>query len=42
MGHKAFADVPMLLEVPGFEKQGPDKPNVDLLKAIRKKVSKSK
>jgi deoxyribonuclease-4 len=42
MAHKAFADVPFLLEVPGFEKQGPDKPNVDALKEIRKNVSKKK
>jgi deoxyribonuclease-4 len=38
MAHKAFRDVPFLLEVPGFEDQGPDKPNVDLLKKIRAKV----
>jgi len=38
MAHPAFRDVPFLLEVPGVEKQGPDKPNVDVLKAIRKKV----
>jgi deoxyribonuclease-4 len=38
MAHPAFADVPFLLEVPGFEGDGPDKPNVDLLKKIRKKV----
>jgi deoxyribonuclease-4 len=38
MAHKAFRNVPFLLEVPGFEKQGPDKPNVDILKKIRKKV----
>jgi len=38
MAHKAFRNVPFLLEVPGVEKQGPDKPNVDALKAIRKKV----
>ena len=35
MGHPAFRDVPFLLEVPGFEKKGPDKENVDRLKAIR-------
>ena len=35
MGHPAFADVPFLLEVPGADKKGPDKGNVDLLKAIR-------
>ena len=38
MAHAAFRNVPFLLEVPGVEKQGPDKPNVDALKAIRKKV----
>lgn len=35
MSHPAFADVPFYLEVPGYEKEGPDKPNVDALKAIR-------
>ncbi len=39
MSHPAFADVPFYLEVPGFEKDGPDKPNVDALKAIRDEVS---
>ncbi len=39
LGHPAFADVPFYLEVPGFEKDGPDKPNVDALKAIREEVS---
>ncbi|MGB2695215.1 MAG: deoxyribonuclease IV [Dehalococcoidia bacterium] len=38
MAHPAFRDVPFLLEVPGQDKSGPDKPNVDILKAIRKKV----
>ena len=38
MAHPAFREVPFLLEVPGFEKQGPDKPNVDILKEIRAKV----
>lgn len=34
--HRAFEDVPFLLEVPGFgEAKGPDKPNVDLLKQLR-------
>jgi len=34
--HRAFADVPFLLEVPGFgEAKGPDKPNIDLLKQLR-------
>ena len=35
MGHPAFADVPFLLEVPGTDKKGPDKENVDRLKTIR-------
>lgn len=35
MGHPAFRDVPFLLEVPGFDKKGPDKKNMDRLKAIR-------
>jgi len=38
MAHPAFRNVPFLLEVPGVEKQGPDKPNVDILKKIRAKV----
>jgi deoxyribonuclease-4 len=38
MAHPAFRDVPFLLEVPGTDKQGPDKPNVDALKKIRKKA----
>ena len=38
LGHPAFAGVPFLLEVPGFEKEGPDKPNVDILKELRAKV----
>ena len=34
--HRAFKDVPFLLEVPGFgEAKGPDKANVDLLKQLR-------
>ena len=35
MGHPAFREVPFLLEVPGQEGNGPDKDNVDRLKAIR-------
>ena len=38
MGHPAFRDVPFLLEVPGFEGNGPDRRNVDLLKDIRRRV----
>ena len=40
MAHPAFAELPLLLEVPGLEDEGPDKPNVNLLKSIRKKVTK--
>ena len=39
MGHAAFADVPFLLEVPGMNKKGPDKPNLDLLKDIRRRLA---
>ncbi len=39
MAHPAFRDVPFLLEVPGLEGEGPDKPNVDILKEIREKVA---
>lgn len=38
MAHAALRHIPFLLEVPGFEKQGPDKENVDILKAVRAKV----
>jgi deoxyribonuclease-4 len=40
MGHSAFRDIPFLLEVPGFgeERKGPDKENVDRLKAVRHRV----
>jgi deoxyribonuclease-4 len=35
--HRAFGDVPLLLEVPGFgpDANGPDKQNVDMLKQLR-------
>ena len=36
MSRPEFANVPMYLEVPGFEKGGPDKKNVNLLKKARK------
>ena len=41
MSHPAFAEVPFFLEVPGYDKdnRGPDKPNVDILKAIRERVN---
>ena len=35
MSHSAFREVPFILEVPGFQKMGPDKENLDLLKAVR-------
>lgn len=38
LGNKAFADIPFYLEVPGFEKKGPDAPNVAALKKIRDAV----
>jgi len=42
LGHKAFAKVPLLLEVPGYKiggaPKGPDKPNIDALKEIRAAV----
>lgn len=41
MGNPAFADVPFLLEVPGFEGKGPDQRNIDVLKKIRQQVGVS-
>ena len=38
LSHPAFADVPFLLEVPGFEDTGPDKPNLDILKELREEA----
>jgi deoxyribonuclease-4 len=38
MAHSAFADVPFFLEVPGFEGNGPDRENLDILKNIRDKL----
>jgi len=40
MSHPAFAEVPFLLEVPGYDDEGPDKANVDALKAIRGEIAK--
>ena len=37
--HTAFSDVPFVLEVPGPDKKGPDKDNLDRLKAIRERLS---
>jgi deoxyribonuclease IV len=36
--HPAFAHAPMLLEVPGFEKNGPDQQNIDILRDIRRRA----
>ncbi len=42
VAHPAFADVPFLLEVPGYKidgaAKGPDKPNIDRMKEIRDRV----
>jgi deoxyribonuclease-4 len=38
MSHPAFRDVPFLLEVPGFDSQGPDQRNVEILKGLREKA----
>jgi deoxyribonuclease-4 len=38
MAHDAFRDVPFILEVPGPDKKGPDKDNVDRLKSIRSRL----
>jgi len=38
MANPAFAEVPFLLEVPGFEGKGPDQQNMDILKKIRSQV----
>lgn len=38
LSHPAFADVPFLLEVPGFEDTGPDAGNVEILKSLRDEV----
>jgi apurinic endonuclease APN1 len=41
MRHRAFQDVPFLLEVPGFDAKGPDEANVNILKQIRTEVGAS-
>jgi deoxyribonuclease-4 len=38
MVHPAFRDVPFILEVPGFDRKGPDKENLDRLKDIRSRL----
>jgi deoxyribonuclease IV len=34
LAHRALRDVPWVLEVPGFDDKGPDKPNLDELKRL--------
>ena len=41
MLHPAFRDTPFLLEVPGFDNQGPDRRNVEILKGLREKAGLS-
>lgn len=38
MGHPAFREVPFFLEVPGFEGDGPDRRNVEILKNLREEL----
>ena len=38
MGNSIFRDIPFFLEVPGFEGDGPDQQNIDILKRIRTEV----
>ena len=42
MSHKAFADIPFLLEVPGFDNEGPDARNVAFLKELRAEAGAAK
>jgi apurinic endonuclease APN1 len=35
LSHPAFSDMPFLLEVPGFDNEGPDAQNVAILKELR-------
>ncbi|MCH7998105.1 MAG: deoxyribonuclease IV [Chloroflexi bacterium] len=41
MSHPAFRDVPFLLETPGFDNQGPDQRNIEILKRLREKAGLS-
>ena len=38
MSYDAFREVPFFLEVPGFEGNGPDRKNIDILKGIRDQI----
>ena len=35
ISHTAFAETPFLIEVPGFDNEGPDRQNIEILKALR-------
>ena len=35
VNHRAFADIPGILEVPGYDVQGPDRANLDTLRELR-------
>jgi deoxyribonuclease-4 len=37
VNHRAFADIPGILEVPGYDGQGPDRANLDTLRELRGK-----
>ena len=41
LSHPAFAEVPFLLEVPGFANEGPDRRNVEILKSVRDRAGAS-
>ena len=41
MSHTAFRDIPFLIEVPGFDNEGPDRRNVEILKSLREKAGLS-
>jgi len=41
LAHPAFADVPFLLEVPGYANEGPDRRNVETLKSVRDRAAAS-
>jgi len=46
LAHPAFADIPFILEVPGFgigaAAKGPDQPNIDIIKDIRAQLAGGK
>ena len=39
LANPSFQTVPFILEVPGFADYGPDRANLDLLKAIRERTT---